>query len=276
MPLEKILVTVKTYPTLSRSHGELVCTAGLREDGSWMRIYPVPFRLLDYQNRYKKFDWIEGSFRRNTSDRRPESFRPNDPGSLRTVGHMDTGNKWRERREFVLGRARAWDRMDYLIDGAHENEMSLAVFKPTRIVDFIWEETDRDWDPEKLEEMRLRGDQGELFGTGNWRATLELVDKLPYKFYYQFTDEEGTTRTLQVLDWETGALYWRCLRDAEGDEGVALLKVRKKYFEEFIQSDLHFFLGTTLQYHSWATNPWVIIGVFPLPVLRCVEQPTLF
>jgi len=28
MPAERILITVKTYPTLSRKHGELVCTAG--------------------------------------------------------------------------------------------------------------------------------------------------------------------------------------------------------------------------------------------------------
>lgn len=42
MPRERILITVKTYPTLSASYGELVCTAGLREDGSWIRIYPVP------------------------------------------------------------------------------------------------------------------------------------------------------------------------------------------------------------------------------------------
>lgn len=46
MPLERVLITVKTYPTLSKKYGETVCTAGLREDGSWVRIYPVPFRQL--------------------------------------------------------------------------------------------------------------------------------------------------------------------------------------------------------------------------------------
>jgi len=34
MARERILITVKTYPTLSRKHGETVCTAGIREDGS--------------------------------------------------------------------------------------------------------------------------------------------------------------------------------------------------------------------------------------------------
>ena len=47
MGKQRILITVKTYPTLSRKYGETVCTAGLREDGSWVRMYPVPFRRLD-------------------------------------------------------------------------------------------------------------------------------------------------------------------------------------------------------------------------------------
>lgn len=41
--LMKVLVTVKTYPTISVKYDELVCTAGFREDGSWIRIYPIPF-----------------------------------------------------------------------------------------------------------------------------------------------------------------------------------------------------------------------------------------
>jgi hypothetical protein len=30
-----VLITVKTYPTISVKYDELVCTAGFREDGSW-------------------------------------------------------------------------------------------------------------------------------------------------------------------------------------------------------------------------------------------------
>lgn len=59
MAKERILVTVKTYPTMSRKYGETVCTAGVREDGSWVRIYPVPFRRLEERQQYRKFDWLE-------------------------------------------------------------------------------------------------------------------------------------------------------------------------------------------------------------------------
>jgi len=68
MPTARVLITVKTYPTLSRKYGETVCTAGVRADGSWMRIYPVPFRRLDETEQYKKYDWIESNFVRGRSD----------------------------------------------------------------------------------------------------------------------------------------------------------------------------------------------------------------
>lgn len=59
------------------------------------------------------------------------------------------------------------------------------------------------------------------------------------------------------------ALDCRC--SSEGDELKALAKVRQKYFDAFTSKDLHLFLGTTQQWHQVAPNPWVIIGVFPIP-----------
>jgi len=52
---KKILITVKTYPTLSKKYDELVCTAGIDEHGNWYRLYPIPFRKIDYDKRYKKY-----------------------------------------------------------------------------------------------------------------------------------------------------------------------------------------------------------------------------
>ena len=54
---EKILILVKTYPTPSTKYIETVCTAGIREDGSWIRIFPIPFRTLDDYQKYRKYQW---------------------------------------------------------------------------------------------------------------------------------------------------------------------------------------------------------------------------
>ena len=273
MPRERILITVKTYPTLSEGYGELVCTAGVREDGSWVRLYPVPFRLLDFDSRYRKFEWIETSLVRNTRDSRPESFRLVDPDDIAVMESVGTDDGWRERRRLLLGKCRIYDNLSLLIAEAHANTCSLAVFKPARILDFVCEPAEsRDWDAGKVAAMLARKNQQDLFTDANWQEDFQLVQKLPWKFSYRFEDIHGKQSALQILDWEAGALYWNCLKDT--DEQAALEKVRKKYLDEFTRTDLHFFMGTTLEHHQKkAPNPWQIIGVLPMPVL---VQPSLF
>lgn len=265
MAKDRILITVKTYPTLSKKYGETVCTAGIREDGSWVRLYPVPFRRLEETEQYRKYDWIELDLVRNTSDRRPESHRPRDPKAMLVAGHIGTDDLWRERRKLVLETCTAYNRLEPLLSGAKANQLSLAVFKPARIHDFIWEECERDWDAAKVAAMRDKAAQGMLFEEDEWRQTFELMPKLPYHFSYKFEDMDGRNSTLQVLDWETGQLFWNCMRSCDNDEKAALRKVRRKYMDDFMKTDLHFFLGTMRQFHGFSPNPWVIIGVFPAP-----------
>ena len=265
MEKQRVLVTVKTYPTLSAKYGETVCTAGVREDGTWVRIYPVPFRRLDEREQYRKFDWIECQLVRRTADPRPESFSPKDFTELIPVGHIDTSNKWRERRWLLLQTAKVYNQLDELIMEAKSNKASLAVFKPGKITDFIWETGDREWNQKRLQKMRALHSQLALFEDNSWRQTFQHIPKLPYSFSYRFEDATGKKSELQVLDWEVGALYWNCLKSTEGDEPSALAKVRNKYFDTFLETDLHFFLGTTQQFHQFAPNPWVIVGVFPVP-----------
>src|SRR5581483_10937766 len=137
-------------------------------------------------------------------------------------------------------------------------------FKPASVKKLIIEKDDPEWDQKKLDQMRNQGAQGDLFAE-EWRKTFKVIPKLPYSFSYQFTDAEGRESTLQILDWELGALYWNCYNRHGRNEEVALEKVRMKYEDQFFKTDLHFFLGTTQQYHFVAPNPWVIIGVFPIP-----------
>lgn len=184
---------------------------------------------------------------------------------MTAVGQLDTADDWRERRRLLLQTAKVYTRLDDLIAAAKANEMSLAVFRPTRIKEFRWEEETREWDPSKVAEIRARSQQKELFAEESWRETFKLIPKLPYSFSYRFEDSSGRASELQILDWEIGALYWNCLRGSDGDERAALAKVKAKYFDDFGQRDLHFFLGTTQQFHQVAPNPWVIVGVFPIP-----------
>lgn len=266
MPVERVLITVKTYPTLSTKYGETVCTAGLREDGSWVRIYPVPFRKIeDFERRYAKFDWIECDLLRNAAkDKRPESRRPTDLKTLKVVDHIGTKNNWHSRRDIVLYKGGVFTNLQGLIDDAKADKRSLATFRPTAILEFIVEEDDREWDEKKLAEMRKQLSQPDLFEDSEWQNTFRVIDKLPYKFSYRLVDDSGRESTMQILDWEIGALFWRYGRTCEE---TAKQKVREKYFDQFLKTDLHLFLGTTQQWHNVAPNPWVIVGVAPFPAI---------
>jgi len=268
MKPERVLVTVKTYPTLSTKYGETVCTAGIRSDGRWVRIYPVPFRRLDQKEQYRKYDWLDLQLARNTSDPRNETFRPvfDDYRDFVPVNHVAPSDSWRARRSLILDRCPVYTRRDDLVADAKANVASLAVFKPTKVLGFVWEEAEsREWEPERLRDMREATGQLEMFADNSWRETFEVIRKLPYRFYYVYEDADGIRSRTIVIDWETGQLFWNCLRRAGGDEQEALAKVREKYMDRFLETDLHFFMGTTQQFHFVAPNPWLIIGVFPIP-----------
>lgn len=274
MASERIVITVKTYPQLSKKYGETVCTAGMRMDGSWVRLYPIPFRLLDYDKRYRKWEIIETNLKKVTSDFRPESHNPIDIDSVKVAGKLDTSDSWANRRKLVFCKSPVWDELNPLIQAARSNQISLATFKPSEVLDFSWEEDDREWREDKIQAMRTFDQQGELFSGDNWREGFNVIPKLPFKFRYKFRDYSGKESNPQILDWEVGALFWKCMQ-MEGCEKAALKKVKEKMLDYLTKQDLHFFMGTTKGQHLRATNPWLIIGVFYPPVVYG-EQLDLF
>jgi hypothetical protein len=259
MALIKVLITVKTYPTISSKYDELVCTAGFREDGTWVRIFPVPFRKKSYNEQYSKYDWVEIDLVKNTSDFRPESYRPHSHESeIKIVDHIDTKNNWTARKKIVLGKV-YYNLTELIAEAKNKNiRTSLAVFKPTVINDFRIESVDREWDRDKIAKLQ----QMNLFETAK-DDKFEVVRKLPYKFSFVFTDNQGTESKMMIEDWEIGQLYWNCLSRREGDEEKAIADVKNKYFNDFAKTkDLYLFLGTTQIHHHVSHNPFMIIGTF--------------
>ena len=261
---EKILILVKTYPTFSRKYFELVCTAGINEKGEWRRVYPIPFRKLKDLEQYKKYQWVEMEIEKNASDPRPESYKLKQGVEISISGEsLSTKDDWQERKE-ALQNTPVYTCLDEVIWKAkEENCLSLCQFKPEQIIGLKIEPAEREWNRNILNTIAAENAQSKLFGDLEHEIT--IVDKLPYKFSYQFLDDKKRVSTLMIEDWEIGQLYWNCLKQADKNEEQACRKVREKY-EGFIKkNDLTLFLGTTRQFHSWANNPFVIIGVFYPP-----------
>ncbi len=260
MAKKKILITVKTYPTISVNHGdEIVCTAGFDEEGNWIRIYPVPYRKLDYHLQYKKYQWIEMDLVKNTNDFRPESYRPIDIEKTNLIilhEKIGTNDNWAYRKQLVLNKV--YTNISELIIEAQSKDKytSLAVFKPTTIKDFVIRPALRDWNNKQKAALQ----QQNLFEERN---SFNVVRKIPFKFSYIFEDINGQECTLMNEDWELGALFWKCLKKHNGDENAACADVKKKYFDDFaLTKDLYFYLGTTKLHQLRAPNPFIIIGTF--------------
>lgn len=264
MAKTKVLIAVTTYPLPSRSYDELVCTAGLLEDGSWIRIYPVPLSfLIDLKGSGKvnnvKYTWIELELAKRSDDFRPESYSPKhyDFKDLTIHHRFGTESNWQQRKQACL--KKVYTNLTQLIDDSKApKNVSLATFKPAQILGLDIEDDVREWKNE-WKEIRKQGD---LFATD--KSPEILIPKLPYKFFYRFIDDAGKQSRLMIEDWEIGALYWKCLRAAEGSEGKALKKVREQYEANFIsKKEIFLFLGTTREWHMRrGKNPFVIIGVF--------------
>ncbi|RZK76253.1 MAG: hypothetical protein EOO85_11820 [Pedobacter sp.] len=262
MALTKVLIAVKTYPTISSKYDELVCTAGFKEDGTWIRIYPIPFRKKDYGEQYRKYDWVEIDLVKNTSDFRPESYRPHSHDTeIKITGHLDTNSNWYLRKQHAL--RKIYTNMTKLIEEAHDQSVctSLAVFRPKRFIGFETEEVSREWDKKKLDSLEAERLQFNLFKQPE--NPFEVVKKLPYKFKYVFEDEQGKISKMMIEDWEIGELYWKSLAAHEGDEHKAISAVKNQYFTKFTnKNDLHLFLGTNYVHHYASKNPFMIIGAF--------------
>src|SRR6185312_105323 len=96
----RVLITVKAAPNPSEKYGETVCVAGLRLDleaPGWVRLYPINFRELDNDGRFKKYDVVSLMARPNPGDPRAESWRP-QMDTLKFEVHLPP---WQRRQQYV-------------------------------------------------------------------------------------------------------------------------------------------------------------------------------
>jgi hypothetical protein len=254
----KVLITVKTYPNPSKNYIETVCTAGIDEEGNWLRVYPVIFRQRDVSEQYKKWDWVTLDIVKNDKDFRPESYKLVDVDQDITIdSHIGT-NDWGFRKELLL--KNVYTSMLALIDDSFDESknVSIAVFKAKEIKRAFYEAVEKkDWSDEEKAKM----DQRDLFID----REINPLKKLPLAFGLEFVDANDSPSKMRILDWEIGQLFWKCY-GKNGNEAEACAKVIEKLNWIYQKRELYLFLGTTLEFHRRkAPNPFTIIGLFYPP-----------
>lgn len=269
---KRILILCKTYPSPSARYVETSCVAGMDESGRLIRLFPVPFRLVTDEQQFKKWQWISARTRKVTDDHRTESYRIS-VDTIEAHGEpLTTKNGWEERK-LAIELVEVFDDFDVLENARQTRGVTLGFLRPSRLVDIQISKADSsDWTQDEVAKLMQAQNQGTLFDQDAEQRSLKLLRKLPFDFHYQYECLlNGISKTFKhkLVDWEAGALYWNIHRRDDWQSAF-----RQKFFQEFIERDVVFLMGTIHRF----PNQWLIVSVIYPPKLprEVVGQGRLF
>jgi hypothetical protein len=248
---KRVLIVVRTYPAPAKSTIEASCTAAITSDGEWVRMFPVPARLMDHDKRFSKWQWIDVDLLKAPRDSRPESYKLN-PDSIIIGESVGTQDGWRARRQ-IINRLRRPSMCLIKRERDDHGHPTLGVFRPHEIRQLIIDPTEEQWTDAQLATLT----QDTLFE----KAPAETLEKIPFDFRYEFRcgDVDCRGHTMICTDWEMGQAY-RSWRREYGDEWET--KFRQRFETEMIEkNETYFFVGTV---HKHPAN-WIIVGLFYPP-----------
>jgi hypothetical protein len=269
----RILILCKTYPSPSGKHVETSCVAGMEEGGQLIRLFPVPFRLVDDERQFKKWQWITVRVAKAPNDHRPESHKLFVDTIVCEGEPISTKHAWEARRA-ALAPITACDDFSSLDAARLRNGATLGLLRPDRIRGLeITPAEQPDWTPEERAKLVQHEKQGDLFDEADAKR-IATLRKVPFDFHYRYVCANGGSEVEyrhKIADWEAGALYWTCRRRY----GSSWEKpFRTKLGEELPAADLMFLMGTIHRF----PHQWLIVSLIYPPKRRTDEprQESLF
>ena len=239
----KILILCKTYPSPSAKHVETSCVAGMTTEGRLLRLYPVPFRLMNDRSQFKKWQWIEADIEKSRDDHRPESHRIRADTIACLGDPIPTTDLWAARRA-QLALIPPFESFTALEQARVANGVTLGLVPAGQVLSLeIRAARHSEWTEEERQKLIQQQVQGDLFADRE-AAALQKLRKIPFDFHYRFrspTEPVGHENRLKVVDWEAGALFWNVKR-RHGDDWQPAF--RDKFGRVLPESDLKFLLGT--------------------------------
>ncbi len=250
---KRVLVTVKAYPNPSKKYGETVCVAGVDVDaGKWVRLYPIPFRDLDDEKRFKKYSTIEIKTFKAQDDHRPESFKV-DADSIKILSWTSTENKWEGRKKALTPTLSP--SFCKIQEDRKLHNISLGMFKPER-VDFTIA-------PCKTEDQEKRERSYKQLDI--YRPQKTPIEQVPFDFRYSFYCSgifDCPGHDLMIVDWELNQSFRRW-RYKYKPEQVLLEKIKQRWLGEMCsdRKDTYFFIGNVKRF----PDTFMVLGVFYPP-----------
>jgi hypothetical protein len=244
MQKDECFILIKALPHRSSKYFETVCCAGIGRDGNWRRQYPVPFRILNDTQQFKRWDWIEYDYIRSPNDTRKESQKV-IPESLKVGKNV----KQSERSSILSPKIRS------SFGEANSFGESLTLLRPSNLEIIAQKKSDSEIANEQQKHAAL-ADQMSLFD-----STAKPLKTCPMIFKAKWTDNDGKTRTHECDDWETSAAYNRFERMYGPVD--ALRNLKEKYEEQYFKAGLvlGFSTHSRRNVEHGTDNQWLLVGI---------------
>jgi ribosomal protein L31 len=258
--VERILILAKTYPSPSAQFVETSCVAGVNESGAMRRLFPVPFRMIEDGQQFKKWQWIDVRVEKATKDHRPESHKIY-VDTIACGNSIETKNEWSDRWAW-LERMPSFDSFAAIDAARLADGLSLAVLRPKRLVALdIAKARHPDWTDEERDKLLAEQMQGNLFSEAEERKLVKQLRKVPFDFHYRYvcdTPEGEQEHKHKIVDWEAGALFWNC-RQRYGAKWEA--PFRAKLEGDLGNKTLMFLMGNQHRFQ----DQWLIVSLIYPP-----------
>lgn len=265
----KVLIWGKTYPELSSKYYETVCTGGTLDDGRFIRLYPIPFRYLDDESAFTKYQWVTLRIKKATDDPRPESYKV-DIKSIKIGNKVIIGKSgWNTRADLIFkNKDYIFNSVEDLLKINKNKRTSLGFVKPKEILGIeIDERPESEYHDfvKKIEANKERTKQIEIFGPVSVRdlKSLQFVSKR-FKIHWACNNPVCKTHKMSILDWEAYELVRR----------IGIDKAKQKLTEilDLTNHDIGFFLGNFRLYQ----NTFAIGGIWYPKRTKNTETLNLF
>jgi len=256
---KRVWIIVKTYPEYSRkSRNWVACTAGITEEGDWIRLYPVPTKHYIGDHKLRKFDLVEVVCQKAKTEKlgRKESYKVKDGSDItiidRSLSGPLTSKIWEKRNKLILDKIDP--SLDYLDHKYQEDKTSLGLIKPKEILDFY-----------NRKELEIYADQKQ-YQQGIDGSRTPIIQKIPHTLAYRFKCSDKCPicanghHDILCEDWELLEAY-RTWGPKYGNVQILWEKLYDKFYTSMINArDLYFVVG------MYSLQPtWLIIGLYYPP-----------
>jgi hypothetical protein len=229
------------------------------EDGSPVRLYPIPYRYLEGEKKFTTYQWITAQIAKDTRDIRLESFRVEENSIVCGEVIPTSSDEWGKRAEIIFRNPKwLFDSVESLRAKEREDGTSLGIVEPKEIINVKVKDRDNEERlnfEQKLENLRVENEakraQIPLFDD----YTLPELKRLAYvesrfEIHWRCFGQNCNTHRTQALDWG--------LIELQRKQGLSSAQQKLEEICNLDKYALKFFMGNI---HNHPTS-FTIVGLW--------------